>query len=344
MSIIDIEKTFFFSSSAANRARNIHASGSAFEVTLDTPVTVPPGALNCSIECRSANIWFIMPNISKVFNNNRLYFRYDPSIIGGATEININDVEFGPGAVDPGAITVPTQPPAPPPIDLVIVPIVAVVPSTGWDYLELPDGLYSVNDLNTSLKRLIGYKRIPGTLTRFSTNSITISANPSTQHIVIEMDPGFILGTMQFENNICHTLGITKLDNDSTGVQYTHDNDYWEADSTAGLTPINSFLLHSDLIENGLGVNNGVANILTEIQLSGPPGSFLTYRPYLPYRLDGNHLKFSNRDTVKFYLTDDQNRPLDMFGEAYSFSIVVRYSIDVSASMNTGYTQTFRRS
>ena len=323
MSIIDIEKTFFFSSSAANGARNIHASGSAFEVTLDTPVTVPPGALNCSIECRSANIWFIMPNISKVFKNNRLYFRYDPSIIGG--DINLNNVVFG--DANGG-----------------VAPIVAVVPSTGWDYLELPDGLYSVNDLNTSLKRLIGYKRIPGTLTRFSTNSITISANPSTQHIVIEMDPGFILGTMQFENNICHTLGITKLDNDSFGVQYTHDNDYWEADSTAGLTPINSFLLHSDLIENGLRVNNGVANILTEIQLSGPPGSFLTYRPYLPYRLDGNHLKFSNRDTVKFYLTDDQNRPIDMFGEAYSFSIVVRYSVDVSAAMNTGYTQTFRRS
>ena len=327
MSIIDIEKTFFFSSSAANGARNIHASGSAFEVTLDTPVTVPPGDLNCSIECRSANIWFIMPNISKVFKNNRLYFRYDPSIIGGVTEVNINDVVFG----DPtGGVNAE--------------PVPIVVPSTGWDYLELPDGLYSVNDLNTSLKRLIGYKRIPGTLTRFSTNSITISANPSTQHIVIEMDPGFILGTMQFENNICHTLGITKLDNDSTGVQYTHDNDYWEADSTAGLTPINSFLLHSDLIENGLRVNNGVANILTEIQLSGPPGSFLTYRPYLPYRLDGNHLKFSNRDTVKFYLTDDQNRPIDMFGEAYSFSIVVRYSVDVSATMNTGSTQTFRRS
>ena len=323
MSIIDIEKTFFFSSAAANGARNIHASGSAFEVTLDTPVIVPPGALNCSIECRSANIWFIMPNISKVFKNNRLYFRYDPSIIGG--DINLNNVVFG--DANGG-----------------VAPIVAVVPSTGWDYLELPDGLYSVNDLNTSLKRLIGYKRIPGTLTRFSTNSITISANPSTQHIVIEMDPGFILGTMQFENNICHTLGITKLDNDSTGVQYTHDNDYWEADSTAGLTPINSFLLHSDLIENGLRVNNGVANILTEIQLSGPPGSFLTYRPYLPYRLDGNHLKFSNRDTVKFYLTDHQNRTLDMFGEAYSFSIVVRYSVDVSAAMNTGYTQTFRRS
>ena len=62
------------------------------------------------------------------------------------------------------------------------------------------------------------------------------------------------------------------------GIEYLHANDYWEAESIAQLTPINSFLIHSDIIENGLRVNNGVANILTEIQLSGPPGSFLTYR------------------------------------------------------------------
>ena len=70
MGIIEIEKTFFFSSSAANGATNIRDKGSAFEVTLDAPVSVPPGALDCTIECRSANIWFIMPNISEAYKNN----------------------------------------------------------------------------------------------------------------------------------------------------------------------------------------------------------------------------------------------------------------------------------
>ena len=64
MGIIEIEKTYFFSSSEANGATNIRDKGSSFEVILDTPMTVPPGALSCSVECRSANIWFIMPNIS----------------------------------------------------------------------------------------------------------------------------------------------------------------------------------------------------------------------------------------------------------------------------------------
>ena len=44
MGIIEIEKTFFFSSSASNGAVNIRDKGSAFEVVLDTPMTVPPGA------------------------------------------------------------------------------------------------------------------------------------------------------------------------------------------------------------------------------------------------------------------------------------------------------------
>ena len=336
MGIIEIEKTYFFSSSEINGATNIRDNASSFEVTLDTPITVPPGALDCTIECRSANIWFIMPNISEAYKNNRLYFKYDPSILNPSSNITFGSQ----GAV----MTNPTTPLVP--IPVVTIPTTSSVPiaSTGWDYVQLPDGLYSVSDLNTSLRRLIGNKIAPGTTTRFSTSSITISANASTQHIVVEMDPGFILGTMPFENNIVHTFGITDLDNDAVGVQFIHNNDYWEANSTAQLTPINSFLLHSDLVERGLAVNNGVANILTEIQLSGPPGSFLTYRPYLPYKLDGNHLKFSSRGTVRFYLTDDKNRPLDMFGEAFSFSVVVKYKIDVSAATNTGFVQTFRRS
>ena len=338
MGIIEIEKTFFFSSSASNGAVNIRDKGSAFEVVLDTPMTVPPGALSCSIECRSANIWFIMPNISgnDGYKNNRLYFKYDPSIIGA---FNINDVIFG-----PGALVIPTQPPVPP-IDLVTVPIVpttVTANSAGWDYLELPDGLYSVSDLNSSLRRLMGNKYIPNTTTRYSQSSITISANASTQRIIVEMDPGFILGVAPYQNNICKTFGITIKDPE--GIKYLHANDYWEAESIAQLTPINSFLIHSDIIENGLRVNNGVANILTEIQLSGPPGSFLTYRPYLPYQLNGDHLKFGTRDTVRFYITDDKNRPIDMFGEAYSFSVIIKYKIDVSATTNTGFTQTFRRS
>lgn len=330
MGIIEIEKTFFFSSSEANGARNIRNNGSSFEVTLDTPVSVPPGALDTTIECRSANIWFVMPNISENYKNNRLYFKYDPSILTTQGAV-FNDANVS-------SVVVIDETPIGPDIgDIVSL-------NFGWDYLELPDGLYSVSDLNASLRRLISKKYIPNTTTRYSANSITISANSSTQKIIIEMTPGFMLGTLPLTNNIVHTLGITTLDTDPLGVQFLHAYDYWEADSTAQLTPINSFLLHSDLIEKGLAVNNGVANILTEIQLSAPPGSFMTYRPYLPYKLDANHLKYCSRDTLRFYLTDDKNRPIDMFGEAYSFSVVIKYKIDISATTNTGYTQTFRRS
>lgn len=301
MGIIEIEKTYFFSSAVENGAQSINDNGSSFEVGLDTAISVPQGALDATIECRSCNLWFIMPNISaSAYKNNRLYFKYDATVLSGGYSL-----------------------------------------LTPWDHLELPDGLYSVSDLNTCLRRLLSKKYIPGTSTRYSTTAITVSTNGATQRIIIEMDPGFILGTTPaLVNNICSTLGIYHPN--PLGVTFLHNNDYFEADSVANLTPINSFLLHSDIVENGLRVNNGVADILTEIQISAPPGSFLTYRPYLPYKLDGNHLKYSSRNRVRFYLTDQDNRPLDMFGESYSFSVVVKYKIDVSATMNTGYTQTFR--
>lgn len=299
MSIIEIEKTYFFSSSVANGATNITNKGSSFEVALDGEMKVPPGALDCTIECRSANIWFIMPNISTAHKNNRLYFKYDPSAMAGFTTL--------------------------------------------WDYIEIPDGLYSLSDLNTCVRRLIGMKTMPNTTTRYNQNSITISSNSSTQRVIVQMSPGFILGVTTLENNICKTLGIDQPLN-VVGILFLHVNDYHEAENTANLTPINSFLLHSDLVENGLRVNNGISNILTEIQLLSGPGTFLTYRPYLPYKLDGNHLKFSSRSHLKFYLTDQDQNPLDMFGESYSFSVVIKYKIDISAVTNVGQAMTYRRS
>ena len=91
MSLIDIENTFFFSSSAALGARNIRDDGSSFQIRLDKPIFVPPTAIDCTIECRSANIWFICPNISNKYVNNHVYYSTTETEDGTLTITALNN-------------------------------------------------------------------------------------------------------------------------------------------------------------------------------------------------------------------------------------------------------------
>ena len=94
--------------------------------------------------------------------------------------------------------------------------------------------------------------------------------------------------------------------------------------------------MHGDLVKNGIQVNNTQANILTEIQLDVSAGKLLTYRPYLPYKLDGAHLKHGTVDLLTFWLTNELNQYIDMNEEDYSFSVTITYKIDVNHIMTQG--------
>ena len=91
MSLIDIENTYFFSSSAALGAKNIRDDGSSFQIRLDKPIFVPPTAIDCTIECRSANIWFICPNISDKYVNNHVYYSTTETEDGTLTITPLNN-------------------------------------------------------------------------------------------------------------------------------------------------------------------------------------------------------------------------------------------------------------
>jgi hypothetical protein len=141
-------------------------------------------------------------------------------------------------------------------------------------------------------------------------------------------------------NNIAGlTLGYT---DPNRIISFTHENDYFEADTIAGLTRINSFYLHGDLVLEGLTVNNGFDNVLTEIQITNPPGSLIVYRPFNPYVLNGNHLKYGSKQELTFYLTDENNRPIDTYGESFSFSIVVKYKVMTNVTGMVGATPNAR--
>ena len=72
-----------FSSAASNGASSISADMSSFEVTLQSPLSIPAGALDAELACYSATVWNTSPNISPAFGNN--VFRYTTSTTPAGT-------------------------------------------------------------------------------------------------------------------------------------------------------------------------------------------------------------------------------------------------------------------
>jgi hypothetical protein len=201
--------------------------------------------------------------------------------------------------------------------------------------LEIPKGLYSVASLNETIDHLMRTITIPGTAERFECNSIVLSGDTATQKVKIQLGPNLSIFTDPdaYPDNIADPLGF--LPTNPIGPS-SYTGEIFTAPVVARLNRINSYLLHGDIVKNGIQVNNTQANILTEIQLDVSPGKLLTYRPYLPYKLDGAHLKYGSRDLLTFWLTNEVNEYLDMNEENYSFSLTITYKIDVNHIMTQG--------
>jgi len=74
MSFVEYAFSQRFSSSTENGALNKSSDGSRFSVQLDLPIMIPKNAVNATIECAQANIWYNTPNISVNKGNNKFYY------------------------------------------------------------------------------------------------------------------------------------------------------------------------------------------------------------------------------------------------------------------------------
>lgn len=289
--LIEKSKTHFFSSSPLLGAKQRSVDGSKFEVRLDTPIMVPPSAIDATIECVAANVWRTSPNISAVLGNNILYYNHFD-----------------------GVLTSLLQP------------------------LVIPDGLYSIDGLDTTISRLLQATPNPSNpAIYFTGKEINFFGDKPTQRVFVELAPEFgLVGgppSILTPNNLAQTLGFDV--SPATGFGGTHG-----AQNIATLNKLNSYVIHTNLVHGGIAVNNIHDNILTEIQLTAAPGDLLAYRPYIPYVIDGTHLKSGPIDLIEFRLTNELGEAVDTAGEDWSFSVVVKYKVDSRHIMMNGYVPT----
>jgi hypothetical protein len=82
MTLIEKENTYYFTSADDQLTTGSKdLNGSRFTVKLSREISVPRSALDVTIECTTANIWFTQPNISPDYKNDKMYFKYGESLI-----------------------------------------------------------------------------------------------------------------------------------------------------------------------------------------------------------------------------------------------------------------------
>ena len=71
-----LERTvsYIFNSDPASGSQNLSADGSTFQVTLNDPIKIPAGAVNCTAGVIQASPWNSSPNIAAAFGNNLFRF------------------------------------------------------------------------------------------------------------------------------------------------------------------------------------------------------------------------------------------------------------------------------
>jgi hypothetical protein len=192
---------------------------------------------------------------------------------------------------------------------------------TSDDYtITIPKGLYDLAGLNQAIAReleLAGARNNPDPL-------ITLTPDESTQKVEIRFNYSNV--TVDFDdlsatNNFREILGFDSL---SYGP-FSPAPHPELAPFSAAFNSINYFLIHSDLSNKGIRFNNEYSQTIAQVLINISPGSQIVSTPFNPAKVATPELHGVKRTNLRFWLTDDSNRPVDTNGEYWSARIVIRY-------------------
>lgn len=184
--------------------------------------------------------------------------------------------------------------------------------------ITIPDGLYAVSDLNNALDReLVNATGVSGILNLEADNAtqkVSITINVATVQIDFTPADTFrdILG---FNSQLVPGGGPTVGSYTQLG------------DNVAAFNTIEYFLLHTDLISEGIRTNNNYTQTVAQILIDVPPGSQIVYTPFNPPKSDAINLSGAIVDRVRFWLTDQTGTLVDTNGEDFSCRLTIRFLI-----------------
>ena len=182
--------------------------------------------------------------------------------------------------------------------------------------LTIPEGQYTLSTLSDAIERLLVNAGAPsGTL-------IKLSADLPTQRVeIICGDAGVEIDFTQADT-IRELLGFN-----SAVLTSTLAGQYFLGDNPAKFNAVNTLLIHSNIVQQGIQVNESFSQTIAQIFIDVEPGSQILFRPFNPTLISCPHLAGQLLSSISFRLSDENNVDLATNGEDWSVRIRISYDL-----------------
>jgi len=152
---------------------------------------------------------------------------------------------------------------------------------------------------------------------------LTLSPNPNTQKVLV---------TFNYSNvEIDFTQADTPRDilgfDSAVYGPYASVPTTIEAPNVAGFNTVNSFLILTDLVSQGIRYGNRYSSIILQTPITAAPGSLINYQPYNPPAVPEPSLAGTSRTSIRFYLRDDSLRAVNTNGEYWSVRLRISWEV-----------------
>lgn len=191
------------------------------------------------------------------------------------------------------------------------------VGNPGTHTFTIPDGLYSRVGLD-------GYLSSSFANLGVASNLIVLSEDEATQRTILT----FLLAgdSVDFTvaNSVREVLGF-----DSRIAPTAPKAAGWNeiSDDPASFNRVNSYLVLSNLVSNGIPVNNVAPGVIAAVPIDKEPGRQINYGPQSPTRVDASELIGGSKLNIRFSLVDQLLRPTPTAGEVWSILVTFRWGV-----------------
>jgi hypothetical protein len=200
--------------------------------------------------------------------------------------------------------------------------------------IENPEGLYGIEELNASMSIFFVQNGLPSSDVPDTLDLFEITEDGATQKVSIKFNFAGVTIDFTKPNSCIDVLGFY--------TEYKADQDLFSSDKIISSTTIGesvrapnearfnrvvNYYIQSNLLSDGIPINNNSSGIITEVPVTVKVGSLINYTPSNPLRVDCSDLIGQSKQLISFALVDQLGRDVSTSGEEWSLALVIRYHI-----------------
>jgi len=191
----------------------------------------------------------------------------------------------------------------------------------------VPDGLYSLNDLNAFLTR--EFKKASPVL---PDDLFVLVGNNSTQRVLID----FNYAGIQIDFTTSNIRTILGFDSRLSPLAPSTIGEEDIADGSAQFDRVTAWQIRMSFLSNGIPVNNQSSNTLAYIPITAGVGSLQFIEPRNPVPISLENLIGNSINNFDVELVDQEGRDVDTLGEYWEFVVLIRYCVELGSNRNNG--------